>query len=195
MIDSAEAERKIAAPADLHHDQLRHQQLVVAAEDLRRDVVADGQHEGEEGADHDAGQRQRQDDVDEGPDRPGAEIGRGLAVARAELLQIGEDRQRQQHDEEMHEADRPWRAACWRAAPARRTRPVAGQRAVDDAVLGQHQQPAVGAHDIGGPERQHRQHQRQPLPALRHLLGEDPGERIGEQHRDDGDDRRHLAAN
>ena len=66
MIDSAEAEREIAAPPDLHHDQLRHQQLVVAAEDLRRDVVADGQHEGQEGPDHDAGQGQRQDDVDEG---------------------------------------------------------------------------------------------------------------------------------
>ena len=38
-------------------------------------------------------------------DRPGAEIGRRLAIVRAELLQIGEDRQRQQHDEEMHEAD------------------------------------------------------------------------------------------
>ena len=66
---------------------------------------------------------------------------------------------------------------------------------VDDAVLGQHQEPAVGAHHIGGPERQDREHQRQPLPALRHLLGEDPGEGIGEQDRDDRDDRRSLRAN
>ena len=137
------------------------------------------------------GKRQRQDDMQEGAHRPGAEIGGGLAVARAELLQIGEDRQRQQHDEEMHEADDRGDA---RVGELQRLgdQAGAGQRAVDDAVLRQHQQPGVGAHDIGGPERQDGQHQRQPLPALRHLFGEDPGEGIGEQHRDHGDDRRHL---
>ena len=51
------------------------------------------------------GNGQRQDDMDEGADRAGAEIGGGLAVARAQLLQVGEDRQRQQHDEEMDKAD------------------------------------------------------------------------------------------
>jgi hypothetical protein len=40
-------------------------------------VIVAMKHEGEEGADHDAGQRQRQDDMQEGPHRPGAEIGGG----------------------------------------------------------------------------------------------------------------------
>jgi hypothetical protein len=40
-------EREIAATADLHHDELGHEQFVVAAQNLRRDVIADGQNEGQ----------------------------------------------------------------------------------------------------------------------------------------------------
>ena len=128
MMRQRRGQRKIAAPADLQHDELRHQQFVVAAQDLRRDVVADRQHEGEECADHDAGKGQRQDDMEEGLDRPGAEIGRGLAVVRAELLEVRIDRQRQQHDEEMHEADDVAKRvlASWSGSASR---PDADQRA------------------------------------------------------------------
>ena len=72
---------------------------------MRRDEVADGEDEGEEGAHHDAGKGERQDDMEEGPHRPRAQVGRRLPVVGRKLLQIGEDRQRQQHDEKMHEAD------------------------------------------------------------------------------------------
>ena len=150
---------------------------------LRRDVVADGEHEGQERADHDARQGQRQDDVDEGPERTGAEVGGGLAVARRKLLQAGEDREREQHDEEMHEADNRGGAGVGELHRLGE-QPGPRQRAVDDAVFRQHEQPAVGAHHIGGPERQHGQHQRQPLQTLWDNLGQDPGEGVGEHHRD-----------
>ena len=48
--ESARGEREVGAPAELDHDDLRHGELVIAAEDLRRHVVADAQHEGQERA-------------------------------------------------------------------------------------------------------------------------------------------------
>ena len=121
----------------------------------------------------------------------GAEIGRRLGVIGRQLLQVGENRQRQQHDEEMHEADdggAPRIGQLYRL----RNKSDVHQRRIDNALLRQHQKPGIGAHHIGRPERQHRQHQRQPLPAFRDHKSQDPCKRIGQQHRNHGDHGRHL---
>jgi hypothetical protein len=60
------------------------------------------------------------------------------------------------------------------------------QGAVDDPLFGQDQQPAIGADDVGGPERQHGQDQGETLPPFGHPVGDDIGQRIGEDDADDG---------
>ena len=91
----------------------------------------------------------------------------------------------------MHEAD-DGRGARVGELQRCSARPEPQQRVIDHAVLREHQQPAVGAHHIGGPEGQDGEHQRQPLQARRHQLGQNPGEGVGEQHGDDRDRQRHL---
>src|SRR3954452_13334012 len=78
-------EREIGGTADLEHDGLWQQQFFGAAEDLRRDVIADRQYESEEGPYGDTRQAQGQRNSCEYLERRGAEICRRAAIALTNL--------------------------------------------------------------------------------------------------------------
>ena len=101
------------------------------------------------------------------------------------------DRQREQHDEEMHEADHRGRAGG-HDLHRLREQAKAHQRIHHYALFAQHQRPGIGAHDIGRPEWQHRDQKRQPPPARGHPRRDDPGQRPGQQHRKHRDHQRGL---
>jgi hypothetical protein len=103
------------------------------------------------------------------------------AVVGRKLDQVGVDRQRQQHDEEMDEADHRGETRVEAISSGSAIRPEPSSAWFTTPVLPEHQKPGVGPHDVGRPERQDRQQQRQPLPARGHPEGDDPGQRIGEE--------------
>ena len=53
---------------------------------------------------------------------------------------------------------------------------------VEDALVADDQQPAVGTHDIRRPERQNGDDKNDLLPAFGNMKGKDIGKRIGKDH-------------
>ena len=68
--------RQVELTLDLHHDDLRQQQLAKSAKDLRSHIVANAEHNGEESTDHDARNAERQSNGKETAPGSGAEVPR-----------------------------------------------------------------------------------------------------------------------
>ena len=171
------------------------------ADDLRDDVVAERQREGEDRAGDDAGQRQREDHVRKvWPGRAPRSAG-GLDQARRHPLERRlhrQDHERQPDIEEDEEradvADRQRRPADHREREDRIEQPgqvqLAGEPG-EDAFLGEDQLPGVDAHQIARPERQHDAEIEERLPAPARIAGGEIGDREGDDRRGDRDQRRH----
>ena len=99
---------------------VRDHQLVGAAEQRRDHVFAHRRDEHQQRAGDDAGHRQRQRDAQEGLDRPGAEIVRGLEQRVVVLLEVGVQRQDHERQVGIDDADVDREAGVHHRRAARR---------------------------------------------------------------------------
>src|SRR5262249_55645369 len=131
------------------------------ADQLRDDVVAERQREGEDGAGGDAGNRQRQDDAPEGLAGMGAEIRRGFDEGARHALERGLDGQHHVGKPDVDEGDagadvgyRERRTADDRQLQdpvENAAEPDQVEEPGDDAFLGQDQLPGIDADEIVRP--------------------------------------------
>ena len=66
------------------------------------------------------------------------------------------------------------------------------QTGVDDSVFRKNDEPGIGPHNIGRPERDDGADEKDLLPACRHAIGQHIGQRVGDKHADNGGEDRHL---
>ncbi len=164
-----------------------------AADEQRRDVVAERQREREDRAGDDARQRERQDHAAQRPAAVAAEIARRLDVGVGDPLERRVDRQDHERQPDVGE-DEP--DGDVRVADVRGRQPELLQRPVEDAVVVEDQPPRVDAREVARPERQQHEHEERRADARRreprHEVRErERDDRVGDRHR--GGDRRSCA--
>src|SRR6476646_11571460 len=99
------AERPVLGVAERVADDVPDELELPAAEAVRNDVFAAHRDEHEQGAGHDAGQREPERDVSEGRERPRPEVGGGLDQRPVHPLERREDGQDEERQVVVDEAD------------------------------------------------------------------------------------------
>ena len=158
-----------------------------AADQRRRDVEAQRQHEHQQHAGGNARHRQRQHDLAEHAPRRRSQTRRRRAAVRGSIcrstLAIGR----------IMYGSRMWIIAMCTAMDVlsslqrRIDQARRGQRLVDQSVAAEQHHPGVAAHQHAGPERQQNEDQHQGAGAAAQA-DEREGHRIAEQQGADGDD-------
>ena len=190
VTDSAAPERPVGALAELRLDGVGDHHAVLAADQPRRDVVADGRdHHDQQRRDH-AGQRQRQRDAQEAPQRAVAEIGRRLDQRAVDLLQRDEDRQDRERRPGVGQRDAPRRWCCrGRRSTGSSMMPSPIRPELSTPLIAEDHLPRHHPQQIARPERDGDQEQPQRLvPAA--VEGDVVGDRIGQDDGEQADQRR-----
>ena len=177
-------ERHVVGDADVGEDHVADELRSGAADQKRRQVVAEGEREGEDRPRHEPGQGERQDDAPERPEPARSHVTRRLQVALRHALERSVDRQDHERQPQVRE-DEPHRRV--READVRVGQADLVQAPVQRALLLQDHAPGVDADDVARPERQ-QHHDEQHGPRAR---GRDSGhierDREGEDGVRDGD--------
>jgi hypothetical protein len=186
-----EGERRRARPLEGDHaviDKADQHLRLRPAEQRHRDIGAQRQEEDEKRPRGDAGARQRQRDMEEGPDRAGAERLRRLvigAVDGGERIGDRDDHVGQQDGEQAD--DHGIRGV--EDGQRRIDDAGAAQRRAEHAAPPEQRHPAIGAHHVADHQREEQQDEAENAPARRHA-GDREGGGIAEDERQAENDRR-----
>jgi hypothetical protein len=155
--DQGQDDRQSAAEAGVGEaeegvvDAIRDEVVAAAAHDRRHGEIGEREGEDDDGSGDQPRLDQRQDDVEEGARRRGAEARRG----ELDLLgDGGEGRCQHQHGKRQHVLDEAQHDARQRVEDGNRGQAECRERAVDEALLAEDDEPAIGADDLADEERQ-----------------------------------------
>ena len=181
-------ERHVVRDPDVGVDDVADEGRARPADQQRRDVVPEGQREGEDRPGHDPRQGERQQHQPGSPPGPRAQVLRRLDLRGRDALQRREHRDDHERQPEVaeHGVHGPVGVDQVNLAGA-----DPAQTPVQQPAAGKDQQPGVHLGQVTRPQRQQDRHEQgRPGPGRRH-----PGHEVGEREGDDGvrhgDRRRH----
>ena len=191
MIVSAAPQRPIVGRAELVRDDLTDHDAPGAADHHRRDVVADGGNEFDDGRGDHTGHGERQRHPEEAHDRAVAEVGRGLQERAVDLLERHVDRQDRKRRPRVGQGEYHCEFAVQEVLERRLDEPQVNEAGIDDAVVAEHDLPGENPKQVAG----HEGNVDQDQPCHEVLLdpeGEKVGRRVGHHDGDECHHRRHL---